>query len=390
LSSAPRRILVAVGSLEVGGAERQIVEIARLLQGPEFDFRVVTTAGGGPLEEPLRRTGAAMQALSPAGTALPASKVERGRRAVRNARRLREVIRAWRPDVLHAYLTETSAVAAAARWPHRRPFLIFSKRSLVQWIARDRIYYPLVRWTNARCDLILANSNAVRDEAIAKEGAPSEKIRVVYNGVDTELYAPGPRPETLARDLRIPQGAIVVGMVANLHLYKGHVEVLEALSRIGVGRDMRILFVGREGNASESVREAVGRLGLADRVVFAGPRSDVPEILRLFDVFVSASHEEGLSNSILEAMAAARPIVATAVGGSTEQIVPEASGLLVPPRDARAMEEALGRMLREPDLRARLGTAARERALEAFSLDRLKQAMAEIYAGPRARRRTDM
>ncbi|HEY6052199.1 MAG TPA: glycosyltransferase, partial [Thermoanaerobaculia bacterium] len=284
MPTAPRRILVAVGSLEVGGAERQIVEIARLLQGPEFDFRVVTTAGGGPLEEPLRRTGAAMQALSPAGTALPASKVERGRRAVRNALRLREVIRAWRPDVLHAYMTETSAVAAAARWPHRRPFFIFSKRSLVQWIARDRIYYPLVRWTNARCDLILANSNAVRDEAIAKEGVSAEKIRVVYNGVDTDLYAPGPRPETLARELGIPENATVIGMVANLHLYKGHLEVLTALSRIDASSDVRLLFVGREGNASEAVREAVARLGLAARVLFAGPRSDIPDLLRLMDV----------------------------------------------------------------------------------------------------------
>ena len=379
--AAPRRILVAVGSLEVGGAERQIVEIARLLQGPEFDFRIVTTAGGGPLEEPLRRIGAAMQALSPAGTALPASKVERGRRAVRNALRLRELIRAWRPDVLHAYMTETSAVAAAARWPHRRPFFIFSKRSLVQWIARDRIYFPLVRWTNARCDLILANSNAVRDEAIAKEGVSAERIRVVYNGVDTDVYAPGPRPDALARELGIPAGATVVGMVANLHLYKGHVEVLEALARIGADEAMRILFVGREGNASESVREAVARLGLADRVVFAGPRSDVPEILRLIDVFVSASHEEGLSNSILEAMAAARPIVATAVGGSAEQIVPEESGLLIPPRDAAAMEKALWRMLADPGIRGRFGAAARRRVLEVFSLDRLKRAMSEIYCG---------
>ena len=97
-------------------------------------------------------------------------------------------------------------------------------------------------------------------------------------------------------------------------------------------------------------------------------------------MFVSASHEEGLSNSILEAMASARSVVATAVGGSAEQIVSESSGLLVPPRDARAMQEALRRMLREPDLRARLGAAARERALEVFSLGRLKRSMSEIYS----------
>jgi glycosyltransferase involved in cell wall biosynthesis len=129
------------------------------------------------------------------------------------------------------------------------------------------------------------------------------------------------------------------------------------------------------------VREALGRLGLADRVVFAGPRSDIPEILRLFDVFVSASHEEGLSNSILEAMAAARPIVATAVGGSAEQIVSEVSGLLIPPGDLPAMENALRRLIAEPGMRGRFGAAARRRALEIFSLDRLKRTMSEIYSG---------
>ncbi|MEO8432633.1 MAG: glycosyltransferase [Acidobacteriota bacterium] len=382
MTPSPRKILVVIGSLEVGGAERQIVEIARLLQGPDFQFHVVTTAAGGPLEAPLRATGATCETLGPPGAHPPRSKSERAWRAVRNAAALRGILRRRRPDLIHSYLTETSAIAAAARWPGRAPFHVYSKRSLVRWIAREAVYFPLVKWTNARADLILANSHAVAEESIRKEGTPAAKIRVVHNGVDTDLYRPGPRSDALAGELGIPAGSPVVGMIANLHLYKGHADVLRACASWGQP-DLRLVFVGREGNASDSVRRLVAELGLAERVVFTGPRTDVPELLRLFDVFVSASHEEGFSNSILEAMASGCGIVATAVGGTVEQIEDGKSGCLVPPEDPAAIERALRRLFDTPDFLAKVRGNARARAVERFSLAALRDAMAEIYGAVR-------
>ena len=372
-------VLVAISSLEIGGAEQQVVEVCRLLHGDEFEFDVAVFNGGGPLEGRLRETGAGVHVLYGRDSPAPRSKSARAFRAAATTLRLRRLLAKLRPDVLHSYLTETSALLAAARWPRRLPPFVFSKRSLVQWIARRSIYFPVARWTNRQANLILANSEAVRREALEKEGAPGERIRVVYNGVDTELVHPGVRPLTLAAELGIPADATVIGMVANQHLYKGHREVLEACAQLPESPDWRLVLVGREGNASEAVGKEISKRRLSGRVILAGPRTDIPRVLNLFDIFVSASHEEGFSNSVLEAMAAGRAIVATSVGGTVEQIESEVSGLLVPPRDASAMRAALERLLTDRELRRRFGRLARERAVASFSLERLRASMADVY-----------
>jgi len=379
MSTGPApRVLIAVGTLEVGGAERQVLEICRALGERGFRFDVVTIGEEGALAPDLRNAGAGMHSLriSPRGS----SRMARLLRLVRSVPRMRALLRQLRPDLVHAYLTEMSIVTVAARWPRRRPPLILSKRSLAEWVARDPIYFPLARWMNRRADVILANSNAVADEAIRKENADPKRVRVIYNGVDMERYHPGPPEEALARELGIPAGVPVIGMIANFFVYKGHAEVVRAAAILrGQGLEFTLLFVGRDGDASEEVRRRIREAGLTERVRFAGSRPDVPGLLRLCDVFVSASYEEGFSNSILEAMSSGRAIVATRVGGTPEQIEDGVTGLLAQPRDPEALALALARVLREPDLRSRLGAAAREAVGHRFSLDRLAERISNLY-----------
>jgi glycosyltransferase involved in cell wall biosynthesis len=281
--------------------------------------------------------------------------------------------------VIHAYLVELSLVSAAARWPRRTPPLVISKRSLVRWIARDPVYFWLARWFNRQADLLLANSEAVRLDVMRMDGVEGERVEVIYNGVDTSVYAPGLPDEDLRRELGLPAGLPVVGMVANLNTYKGHGEVVEAAAALRVeGKRLALLFVGRDGNAAEALRQQVERLKL-ENVVFAGPRGDVPRMLRLMDVFVSASHEEGFSNSILEAMSAGRAIVTTSVGGSVEQIANGATGLVVPPRSPVALAAAVGRLLGDPALSEQLGSAAREEATRHFSNSSMLANVEAVY-----------
>lgn len=377
-ANAPTRVLFAVGTLEIGGAERQVLEICRALGQRDFRFDVVTMGEEGPLAADLKNAGALVHSL---GVEQGGSgRVNRAVRLVRSVPRFRALLKTLRPDIIHASLPEMSAVATASRWPRRRPPLIVSKRTLVRWMARDPIYFRLARWINRRADVILANSEAVRQDTISKEGADPKRVRVIHNGVDTERFRPGLPEKALARELDLPSGVPVIGMVANFFGYKGHSDVVRAAAILrGQGLDFTLLFVGRDGDASESVRQEVREAGLADRVRFAGPRADIPRLLRLFDIFVSASHEEGFSNSILEAMASGRAIVATSVGGTTEQIEESATGLLVEPRSPEALARALGRLLREPDLRARLGSAARESVRRRFSLERMTEGVSSLY-----------
>jgi glycosyltransferase involved in cell wall biosynthesis len=379
VTSQRPRILIAVGSLEVGGTERQIVDVCRALR-EEFEFHVITVAAQrGPFEEPLRETGAQHHALRSAPGSSSSSRLIRAWRAGLSAVRFRRTVRRVQPDLIHAYLFEMSIAAVAAQWPRRAPPLLLSRRSLVQWIAHDPIYFPVARWMNRRADLILANSEAVRRDAVEKERLDPEHVRVIYNGVDTGSFPPGPPDDALYAELGVSRTLPVVGMIANLHSYKGHEEMIEAaalLKKSGV--EFTLLFVGREGNASERVADLVRETG-SSRLVVAGPRSDVPRLLRFMDVVVSASHEEGFSNSILEAMSAARPIVATAVGGTVEQITDGVTGLLVEPRSPEALSKAIGRLLENGELRKRLGSAARQTVLERFSLDRLLANMSALY-----------
>lgn len=369
------RVLHIIGSLDIGGAERQIVEIVRGLAG-RFEFHVGLLSSGGLLEPLVHAVGAEIHPLASRGAAGPARRVWRATRA---RSRLRSLLRGLDPDIIHSWLFEGSLFAAASRWPSRTPPLIVSRRSLVEWIARHRGYYPLARWTNRQADLLLANSEAVRMDVMRKEGVGGGRVELIYNGVDTSVYTPGPPYEDLRRELGLPAGLLVVGMVANLNAYKGHAEVVEAAAALRVeGKRLALLFVGRDGDAAEPLRQQVERLKL-ENVVFAGSRGEVPRILRLMDVFVSASHEEGLSNSILEAMAAGRAIVATGVGGTVEQIEDGVTGLIVPPRDPVALAAAVGRLLGDPALRERFGAAAREEATRRFSIPAMLASVEAVY-----------
>jgi glycosyltransferase involved in cell wall biosynthesis len=291
---------------------------------------------------------------------------------------LRSLLRDLDPDIIHSWLFEMSFLAAASRWPSRTPPLIVSRRNLVEWFARQSIYYPLARWTNRQADILLANSEAVRADVMRKERVGGERIALIYNGVDTDRFHPRERDAGFASALGLPADVPVIGVVANLHLYKGHLDLLDAAARLRVqGFRFVLLFVGREGPASEPVRARAAELDVP--AIWAGPRNDVERLLPLMDVVVSASHEEGFSNSILEAMASGRAIVATAVGGTPEQIVDGQTGRLVPRRDPASLAAALKALLDDPALRGRLGQAARQTAEQKFSLHRLHEEMERLY-----------
>lgn len=370
------RILHVIGSLDVGGAERQIVEIVRGLAA-RFEFHIGLLSPGGPLEPLVSAAEAKIHPLaSRRGEMGPSRRLWRAARA---QSRLRALIRDLDPDIVHSWLFEGALLAAASRWPSRTPPLIVSRRSLVEWIARHRGYYPLARWTNRQADLLLANSEAVRTDVMRKEGVAAERIALIYNGVDTSAYSPGPPDENLRRELGLPAGLPVVGMVANLNVYKGHRELVEAAAALrGKGKPLALLFVGRDGDAAVPLRGQVDLLKL-ENVVFAGPRGDIPRMLRLMDIFVSASHEEGFSNSILEAMATGRAVVTTSAGGSVEQIEDGATGLVVPPRSPAALAAAVESLLADAALREQLGAAAREKAIAKFGRERVLEETAALY-----------
>jgi glycosyltransferase involved in cell wall biosynthesis len=247
--------------------------------------------------------------------------------------------------------------------------VVSGRRNLGYWHTPREI--RILRFLNRFTRAFVANSEAVRSETARREGVSRECIRVIPNAVDTERFhpaAPGERERIRVR-LGFAATAPLVGCVANLRPVKGHEVLLDAFAAACAHLpEARLALIG-EGPAEASLRERARALGILDRLHFLGLRDDVPDLLRAFDAAVSASHSEGLSNALLEAMASGLPTVATSVGGNTELLEDGLLGTLVPPGDPAAMAIALRDLLTSPDRCRRLGAAARDRVRSRNSPD---------------------
>jgi sugar transferase (PEP-CTERM/EpsH1 system associated) len=215
-------------------------------------------------------------------------------------------------------------------------------------------------------------------------GVPAARIRQTYNGVDTSRFTPeGAGPMDLPWASLSSDRALVVGTVGRLDPVKDQAALLRAVRlvrdrRPGLRETLRLLVVG-DGPERARLERLATELGLADVAWLAGRRQDTPELMRLIDVFALPSLNEGISNTILEAMATALPVVATRVGGNPELVVHGVTGTLVEPGSDEALGDALTAYLDDPGLRRRHGTAARARAAQQFSIDAMVDGYLSVY-----------
>ncbi|MGH9410008.1 MAG: glycosyltransferase, partial [Vicinamibacterales bacterium] len=235
-------------------------------------------------------------------------------------------------------------------------------------------------WLQASGQHICAVSEDLKNYMVAS-GFTREAIRVVYNGIDVRgLCDPNGRSRVAA--LGVPVDALIVGTIARLDPVKNLETLIEALAHTHRTTLLQphAVIVGA-GPQLAALERLAGARGLGAFVHFAGHREDAREWLPEFDLFVNSSISEGVSLTILEAMAAALPIVATAVGGTPEVIVNGSTGVLVPARDPAQLARAAAQILSDPDRRREMGRAARSRVETLFTLDRMVRDYAGIYAG---------
>jgi len=217
------------------------------------------------------------------------------------------------------------------------------------------------RLLRSSTDAAIAVSGSTRDFLVAERFVAPERVRVIWNGAPLDEFAPVPRERALAlrRALGLPADAIVFGSIGRLNAQKGHVFLLEAAARVlQAHSEARLLVVG-DGDLAVELRERAQALGIAERTVFTGHRTDVPDLLGVLDVFCLSSLYEGTPLALFEAMAAGKTIVSTAVDGCREVLREGETGLLVPPADVAALAGALERVLGDQALRAALATHAR-------------------------------
>jgi glycosyltransferase involved in cell wall biosynthesis len=227
-------------------------------------------------------------------------------------------------------------------------------------------------------DGAIAVSRSTRDFLVEERFVPRDRVRLIWNGAPLDEFAPAGRERALRvrQELGLPAGAPVVGSIGRLNAQKGHRFLIDAAASLCRRRgDLRVLIVG-DGDLLEDLRAQASGLGIADRVVFAGHRTDVPDLLAALDVFCISSLYEGTPLALFEAMAAGRAVVSTAVDGCREVLEDGVSGLLVPPGDAAALAASLERVVADHALREALG----RRALEASRLYDVRSCVEQMEA----------
>jgi glycosyltransferase involved in cell wall biosynthesis len=361
------RLMHVALSLEPGGTERLVIELAKNLL-PTVDSAVCC----------LDRRGAWAAELEAIGVPV----VSLGRRPGFRpgvGQQIAELVTAWRIDVLHCHHYTPFVYGQIASLLRRRVRVVYTEHGRLSDAAPSRKRRMVNSWLGHFPADIYAVSADLRRHMIA-EGLPADRVRVLHNGVE-----PGPPPSPASRSmarrlLGLADDEIAIGTVARLDPVKDFTTLLDAMARVRQCRQgrSRLVIVG-DGPERARLEARSAELGIEADVTFAGYRSDIRRILPAFDVFVNSSTHEGVSLTILEAMAAMIPVVATSVGGTPEVVVEGETGLLVPARDSGALAAAVGQLIRSRATRATMGEAGRLRVLRSFSMDRMTRGYWNAY-----------
>jgi glycosyltransferase involved in cell wall biosynthesis len=277
------------------------------------------------------------------------------------------------PDLVHLHTGRANWLGGLAAWHLGLPAL--TTRRMDRAVKRDVrtrfMYGSVVRRA-------VAISDAVRTRLI-EGGVPEAMIRTIPSAVDPGALYPQQGRAALRDEAGLADDASLLLVVAALVHRKGLDVLLDALARLAAEGLRPTLWIAGDGRARSALERLTRELRLGPQVRFLGERRDIADLLAACDVFILPSRREGLGVAALEAMAAARPIVATRVGGLAEAVVHERTGLLVPPDDPPALADALARLLRDPALRARLAAEGPARIAEGFRADDLVTAYEDLY-----------
>ena len=365
-ATPPRRLLVAIDEMEVGGSQRQIVHLLGALDRTEWQPELVYFRSDSFLVGELRRHGVPVHRLPK-------------RRSVdlRFLCDYRELLQRGRYDIVHAFsITAELWTLMALRLLTGAPPLVSSLRNLS--LDAPAWQWRLKRLVLAGSAATIANSRAAARAAAQLARWPEERIAVIGNGSPEPTRLESTGRARLRRELGVPAGRRFGLFVGRLAAIKNLPCLLQALARLEPADRPWIALVG---DGPESARLAAQRaeLGLADDVHFLGERADATRLMQAADFLVLCSHQEGLSNAIIEAMLAGCPVIATAVGGNVELVEQGRTGLLVLPDDADALAAAMHRLCSDDPLRLSLSRQAREAARARFSTQALANATAGVY-----------
>ncbi|MDI9350310.1 MAG: glycosyltransferase [Candidatus Symbiobacter sp.] len=393
-----RKILVMIGAMDVGGCEHDLLRILPQIDRGRFDLAVMTYLYRGALADRLEAAG--IRVIAPQKPHQRPQFAPYRWRVLRLTRykailaslmwlgivaawlwRMRRVIRAEKPDIIHCFLPTTYHLALPAHLltpgRARRKFLM-GRVSLGFYFHG----HPITQWWETKfchqfIDAASGNSRAVLAELV-REGLAPARLHLLYNGIEITRFA---RPAT-AQPVAAAGAILSLSAVGNLHPYKGYDDLLAAMLRLGDHGflNWQLKVAGRDvGGNLARYRAWCEAHNLAEKIQFLGAMEDVRPLLWHSQLHLHVSHTESFPNSVLEAMTAGLPVIASAVGGIPEIFELGAAGILVPPHDPAAIAAAIRQLAHDPILRGNMGAAGASLARENFALDRTVKSFENLY-----------
>lgn len=354
--------------VKLGGSEKHVIRLASGLRKRGYQAGITCFFQEGSLASEVRDEGIPLVCLKAPGGWGPAASL-----------RLFEWLRSNPVDILHTYLFGFHLFAGLPARLAGVPVILSSRRgrAVTHWQKRRE------RWLdhlgNLFVDRVVCCSRESAQWTLEHEKIQPDKVVTIHNGIDESWFSPRPPSLAIRRQIGIPDDALLVGTVANFSPEKGYPDLIAAAASVlKINPRTWFLLVGA-GPLQEEIRRRAGSIPEHGRIVFAGYRSDVGDLVNAMDIFVLASVIEGFPNVLLESMAMARPVVATRVGGIPELIDSGENGLLVPPRDAEALAQAILSLIADRDRAARMGIQAREKIKKSFSRDRMVDQYEALY-----------
>jgi glycosyltransferase involved in cell wall biosynthesis len=366
--TSPGDIVYVIASMITGGTQTHLLQVLRFLDRARYRPHLFCLRDGGDLAPHARALEVDVSSFGMTGTL-------RSPRDLLGLARMTSALRRSRPAVVHAYLLRGNFYGALAARAAGVPVVVTSKRGLHRPAGRAERFAVAV--SNRLSDAITGNSPAVLDFTREVETRVKEPMEMIPSGIDTDLFDP-----RTAGDLRAELGLgtqPVVGTAITWRPRKGFRMLFEAFARVRAAHPPARLLIAGVGAWDPGPQALADELGIRDAVVLLGKRTDMPRVLGTLDVFVLPSESEGMSNALLEAMAMARPCVATAVGGNPHVIGEAGNGFLVEYPDSAALAERICALLADRGLSGGVGAAARERVVTAFSARSMVRQMENLY-----------
>lgn len=361
--TGPTRIGFCITDLDVGGAERALVQLATRLDRRDWEPAVFCLSPPGALVAELEAASITVVCLG-----------ARRLRDIGIVSRLRRELQKFRPEILQTYLFHANLAGRWAAWRAGVPHVVCGIRVAER---RTKLHLWLDRCTHRLVDKYVCVSRDVAEFSMHTGRLPAHKIEVIGNGVDAAVFE-NAVPASLTQ-FGISPGSRVVVTVARLDPQKGLRDLVAAAERVTHQHpDLHFLIVG-DGPERAGIELAIHECGLSARVHLAGRRSDIPQILRAGFCFVLSSHWEGMPNAVLEAMAAGLPVIATRVEGIDELVREGETGFTVPPRAPAELASAIEKLVRSPELAAKLGAGGLSRARERFGWDQTVAHYLRLY-----------